>query len=121
VTNEHQLTIVVQPAGTAMTLRLAGELDLASVPILRDCLEGLDGVFGRVVLDLTELTFIDSAGLNLLVITKQRFEPQLRELVLTNPGSAVRRVLEVSGVDQILTLDGACDSTIESSATYGHA
>ena len=39
----------------------------------------------RVVLDLGDLTFLDSAGLNCFVHTHQRFGPELRELLLSQP------------------------------------
>ena len=45
------------------TLQLAGELDMASAPLLSAALEGLP-VEGRLSFDLAELTFLDSSGLN---------------------------------------------------------
>ena len=49
--------------GDDRTLRLAGELDMATVSLLRDALEGLPAG-GSTSLDLAELTFLDSSGLN---------------------------------------------------------
>jgi anti-anti-sigma factor len=45
------------------TLRLAGELDMSTVQILRDALQSIP-TEGKVTLELSELAFLDSSGLN---------------------------------------------------------
>ena len=49
-------------------VRVAGELDLATVPELSNVLEGLERECRRIVLDVSGLTFIDSTGLRLALI-----------------------------------------------------
>ena len=73
--------------------RLIGELDLATVPALKAALEPLAGQ-GPMTLDLTELTFIDSSGLNAIM----QFAPSLNgdgALTLANPSAHVSRLLEI--------------------------
>lgn len=50
-----------------LTLRLTGELDISSTPVLRDRVEKLQGETRRVRLNLSRLEFIDSSGIHLLV------------------------------------------------------
>ena len=94
------ITVRAEPA--ALTLSLTGELDIATAPILESCLAEIDGGVRRVVLDLQDLEFLDSTGLNLFVHTQRRFGPELRELAIANPRPNARMVLEVSGVDQLI-------------------
>ena len=59
----EQLT---DPDGTARVV-VQGELDLAAAPMLRDALDGLRREARSTVLDLRELTFMDSSGLRVLL------------------------------------------------------
>ena len=55
--------------GDYLRLRLSGELDLGSVPVLENRLASLRALKSPVRLDLSHLEFIDSTGLHLLVRT----------------------------------------------------
>jgi len=107
---DQLLTIDVHNEQGAVTLVLSGELDMASAGTLRACLETLDQGARRVVLDLSGVTFIDSSGLGLLARTRERFGPELRELTLRAPSKAVRAVLAISGLDQVIpVVEGGID------------
>lgn len=82
-------------------LRVAGELDLSTAPMLRDELERLVSA-GRtqIVIDVTDLEFIDSSGISVLVRTYRRGG----RLSLQNPRTSVRRPLEISGVHRYIDL-----------------
>ena len=100
------LTIEIRPDGRKVTLVLAGELDLGTADTLRVCLQQLDEGYDELVVDLSGLSFLDSTGLGLLVATRHAIaeREQPGTMVLRNPEGNVRRVLEVSGVDQVLTV-----------------
>jgi anti-anti-sigma factor len=74
--------------------RLVGELDLSSVPTLTDALDELE-TEGAVVLDLRELTFIDSSGIHAIFTQALAREGKL---VLANPSAEVVRTLEIMGI-----------------------
>lgn len=99
---EHPLSITIRPDHASVTLSVAGEIDMATVGTLRACLNDLDGSYSTVVIDLAEVTFMDSSGLGLIAGTAQRFEPEGREIVVTNPCGHVGRLLEVSGLDHVV-------------------
>jgi anti-sigma B factor antagonist len=98
---------VVRPAGASTVLALRGELDLG----VRDELDAAarvafeaDGV-EVVVVDLTAVTFMDSTGLHWLVRVGGVAETSaVRLLVAVDDDQAVRQVLEIAGLDQVLTL-----------------
>ena len=85
-----------------------GELDLATAPELEQrLLERLRSATGQaVVLDLRELTFMDSTGVRTIVAAHQIAKDEEVDLRLVRPasGSAVSRVIEISGIDSALGL-----------------
>ena len=84
----------------ALVVHLTGELDLYNAPVLRETL--LDCVAqspSRLVLDLAEVTFVDSTVLGALVEVRSKLGSRDR-FVLAAPGLETRRALAVSGLDR---------------------
>jgi anti-sigma B factor antagonist len=77
-------------------LRLIGEVDLSTAPYLSDALAELNGD-GDVTLDLSEMTFIDSSGLVVIVAFARSLEGS--KVVLTNASEATRRTLQLTNLD----------------------
>jgi anti-anti-sigma factor len=93
---------VEQPDGS-QELRLIGELDLTTTPILAEALSTLPPQGSQPLLfDLSELTFLDSTGLNLLIRTAQS-HPGGR-LRLRSPMPNVRRVLDLAGLGSLFEI-----------------
>ena len=76
-------------------LRLVGELDLITCGRLEKALR--DAGAGGLTLDLSELKFMDSMGIRVLLAAAKGFTDE-EPLVLWNPGGEVRRALEVAGL-----------------------
>jgi anti-sigma B factor antagonist len=98
---EFNLAVAVND-GSA-TVAITGEVDVFTAPQLRDRLYGViaDGV-NHVVLDLEAMSFIDSTGLGVIVGTLKRLRQQGGDLVLRAPGRSTRKVLDITGLTQIL-------------------
>ena len=94
---------------------IVGEIDLNSADILRDRLNQAGRQYeGRVVvLDLTNMTFIDSTGLGVLVGALRRFRASGGDLRLAGCRAGIARVLTIAGLDRIFesaaTVQDACD------------
>jgi anti-sigma B factor antagonist len=87
------------------TLHLAGELDIASRPLLDAALERLlTEQTEAVALDLSELTFMDSTGLHAVLSAQELCEQHGCELALLRPSSQVHRLFELSGLIDRLQL-----------------
>ncbi|MGH2878053.1 MAG: STAS domain-containing protein [Solirubrobacteraceae bacterium] len=87
----------------AVTVTLRGELDLASVVALQERLTAVEqGAPALIVLDLSELSFIDSSGLRALLLAEERARQGGRELRLTQGSDAVQRVFEMTGTRDLL-------------------
>jgi anti-anti-sigma factor len=91
----------------AVTVRLAGEIDLAAAPRVESAIEeavaGEEGV--DILIDLDAVTFLDSTGLRVLVAAHARCAGEGRRLTLVNPSTAVSRILEITGLGQTLLAD----------------
>lgn len=78
-------------------LRLVGELDMATVKSLRSLLEDHQGSGHAVVIDLSELSFIDSTGLQLLLRAQADARRDGWSMALdANVSDQVARVLELT-------------------------
>jgi anti-anti-sigma factor len=88
-----------------LTVIASGEIDLWSAPEVRQALSGHAGPGGRVLLDLRQVTFMDSSGLGLIVAEHQRARADGFEFgVAVGTSSDVRRILEISGITKVLEL-----------------
>jgi anti-sigma B factor antagonist len=98
-------TITVGRHRETITVALAGELDLASAALLRDHLAGLgQDQPATLVLDLGDLTFLDSSGVALLLAVWRRSQRDGVELLIARVPPPVWRVLELCGVARLLPL-----------------
>ena len=98
--------------GPRMVLAVHGEVDLATAPQLSRAIERADA-FREIWIDLSATSFMDSTGLATLVGAYRSLAGGGRRLTVICPAGPVRRVFELSGVDQHLELlpDGATPAT----------
>jgi anti-sigma B factor antagonist len=96
---------VVEEAG-ATVAHVRGEVDLLTCGLLRDAIEPYLGPAQTVVLDLSEVTFMDSQMLNLLVQARGRLTEDGGSLVLRNPSTAARRLLTTAEMSDLLDEEG---------------
>ena len=88
------------------------EIDLTNVPGLRAALQAAAAAGSpALVVDMTRTRFCDSAGLRVLMDAHKRAVAEGGAVLLAVPAAAVRRVLEITGIDQVIphfaTLDEA--------------
>jgi anti-sigma B factor antagonist len=82
---------------------VSGELDLYTADRVRRGIDEADAVGAdTVVIDLSEISFIDSTALGVLVQESKRLEGRGHSLVLVTNDPRTRRVLEVTGLDRVL-------------------
>jgi anti-sigma B factor antagonist len=93
------LSITRTDNGDAVVLALAGELDVISAPDLAEQLDALAaGACPRVVLELSRLSFVDSAGVSVLVKARHEAEANGRRLILRGATEQVHQVFSVLGL-----------------------
>ena len=95
------LTIKRTAGARSVTLQLQGDLDLATAPELAAALESIPSSYGRLVLDLSKLGFIDSAGGRALVGGKQDLTGHGVKVDLFDVPRQAAKVLQLLGLDRL--------------------
>lgn len=87
------------------TVQVSGEIDMNTSEQLREVLnEAADKDFESVVVDMEDVTFIDSSGIATLVESLQTLNDNDADLILTNLQDKVRSVFEISNLMEVFTI-----------------
>jgi len=99
-------TIVFGQAERATVVTIGGEVDLSNADRLLDDLMTRIGATPWLVLDLTECSYLDSAGLRMIARVDARCRTVGSGLrLVVEPGGSIDRVLAMTHMDQVLTVD----------------
>jgi len=96
-----RLDVWVDDTPARVTIRLAGEIDLATVPQLRQVLDAHARSGQTMVIDLREIDFVDSMGLAALVRARHRAIARGAKLELVAPPESVYKVFTLTRLDQL--------------------
>ncbi len=83
------------------TVRFSGRLDAAQAAAATAALEPLTGT---VTVDLSELDYISSAGLGVLIAQHSRLTPAGGALIIANPSNHVKHLFALARLDKVLTI-----------------
>ena len=83
---------------------LCGEFDLAAVEAVETALKPVEAQFSTVILDLREVSFLDSTGLRAIVSADARAREKGFELKIVRGSEEVQKLLYLAGLDKILPL-----------------
>jgi len=101
------------PQGAQLGIALRGELDLAAVPALRAELDRVvEAGPARLVVDLSQLSFVDASGVAALLAARDQLGRQGGELTTVCPDPHVRRTFALTGTEAALGVaaEAACGS-----------
>jgi anti-sigma B factor antagonist len=109
--DDAYLDVTVTEEAATVTVRLGGDLDLDTVPELRDVLVGrVDRPGNRVVLDLSELAFCDSTALGALVGLRRRLLATGGSLDVVGVCGQVARLFAHTGLAPMFGIDLPADA-----------
>ena len=99
-----ELTLHFAGRGTP-TLTIAGELDLATAENLRSGVRSaIEHTEGDLILDMRNVTYIDSSGLSVVLEARELLERGGRTLIINDPSVPVTAILTICGLaDRIAT------------------
>jgi anti-anti-sigma factor len=94
---------IKQVAPDMVWIAISGEIDLSNVATVeRDLLGAISNYLTEVVVDLGDVTYVDSAGLRVLFTLGTRLAAlQIRFRLVVPPDSPPRRVIELSGIEAV--------------------
>jgi anti-anti-sigma factor len=95
----------------AYVVRVVGELDMATAPTLEERI-GSVGSPSRLVIDLSQCTFLDSAAVRLLMTIARDSDPAETPVALVASDPGILRVLEITAVDDILPVHSTLDEAL---------
>ncbi|MET7683405.1 STAS domain-containing protein [Streptomyces sp. NPDC005423] len=107
------LSITATATEGIRVLTLAGEIDHHTCDRLTQALELSGAARPRIVIDLRQVTFMDSSGLNVLILAYQGVTAADGWLRLAAPTDAVLRLLQLVGVDKLIE----CRPTLQEALT----
>jgi anti-sigma B factor antagonist len=114
------LNLLTSRAGATCMIQLRGELDLANAGTFEAELEkALEDGTGHVIVDMTELTFIDSTGIALLVTALNSDGDGSRLRFVNSRAAAVTKVLEMTGVSARLPFVDAAAGELDGNSGTG--
>ena len=86
-------------------MEVAGEMDMTTAPELSQAIERTPDGTELVVIDLSEVSFLDSSGLNALVQARRALDARgIAMTVVVRPESAIRQVFEITHLTEPLTV-----------------
>jgi len=110
----RNLRIEVANTTSPTTVVLTGEVDLSNARRLREVLLSIaNSGEHRIIIDLGNVTFMDSTGLSALVGARKRFQSLERgEIILRSPAPTVLKVLEMTGLMRVFTVEQSAQGAV---------
>jgi anti-sigma B factor antagonist len=100
----------IRRADGSVVLTIAGELDIATVPVVRERLSAVTDAGARwLVVDLRDVSFMDSTGLAAFIHAKMRLGDEGRLTLVMEPDSYARLIFEVAGLVGVLDVVDTLD------------
>ena len=99
------MTIEKKNVDGRAVIALNGRLDTATAPTLEAPLLGALAENAAVLLDITQIDYLSSAGLRVLMMAQKYAGANGKQLVLTGVCEAVMEVFEMTGFSDILTIE----------------
>ena len=117
----HRLLVDSRPMEDGIAVvRLRGEADLHTAPILREALnEAIEQLPTTLVVDMTGVTFIDSMMLGVLLSATRRARPNGTELRIVVDDPHVRRIFELTLLDHVRQLYPSMDAALAGETASG--
>lgn len=112
---KHDLNVSTGEMGGMPVIRVAGELDLSNVSEVRAVVaEQCERKPPALVFDLSDLSYMDSSGLGVLVGAKRRLAATEGEVLIITQQNSALKALSLSGLDRIIRVFPDADSLLAS-------
>ncbi|MFD4442972.1 STAS domain-containing protein [Nocardia sp. NPDC058519] len=111
ISTTAQVRVETLPAASVVTVE--GEVDMATAPLVQSGVdEALDTGARVLIVDLSQVKFFGSAGLSVLLTAAEKLPESGLRVVAS---AAVRRPIEITGLDKLLTIFDTVEQAMDSS------
>jgi anti-sigma B factor antagonist len=93
------LKIDTEAEGDTLHVTLSGEFDMGAVAVFRTAVEEVPEPWRRAAIDMSDVVFMDSSGLQELLRFSNRARERGLDVVLVRPSVPVMRLLELTGLE----------------------
>jgi anti-sigma B factor antagonist len=98
----------------AVILALSGKLDATTAKTFEDRILGvINGGTQRLVVDLSQLDYVSSSGLRVIILAAKRLQTVGGKIVLCSMKDQVRQVFDLAGFSSMLSIYGSRDEAIK--------
>jgi anti-sigma B factor antagonist len=104
------MQIATTPGSDRYVITVSGEVDLATSPELDTAIiDAIESGAASVVIDLTDVSFMDSSGLGVIVRGLKRCREADKDLDLVITNERVLKVFGITGLDQVIPIHDAIE------------
>lgn len=94
-------------------ISVSGEVDAHTAPALSEALREVTEPGARIVVDLTDVTFLDSTGLGVFVTALKHLRESDGSLALVITSARVKKVFTLTGLDALIPLHETLDQALD--------
>lgn len=98
------MTIEKNISGAELIVKLNGRLDTTTAPILNDDLMNSISGINKLVLDFSQLEYVSSAGLRVLLAAHKEMEKN-GKMIIKNINDTVEEIFDLTGFNEILNIE----------------
>lgn len=102
---ENTLQITKESEGDLLTVHISGDLNIKTSPQLEDELTKSIGGIKKLILDFSNVEYISSAGLRVLLAMEKNMRRQGGSMILRNVNPAVKEIIRLAGFLQVMHIE----------------
>lgn len=107
------MEVTEQNQGSVLVVGLKGRLDAASAGTVQDRIVAvIDGGARQLVLDLSALDYVSSAGLRVLLVAAKKMKPVGGKLCLCGLQPSIKEIFDIAGFTGMFTLAPGLDEAV---------
>lgn len=107
-------SVTTSPSGDRLVVQVTGEVDVSTAPRLRDELsQAIADGHHELVVDLSDVSFLDSTGLGVLVGRLKALRLQEGDMLLVTQQDRILRNFRITGLDKVFRIFATVDEALQ--------
>ena len=102
----------MRQAQDACVVDIRGEIDLSTVPVFKDALSAATEAGSHVIINMTDVTYMDSSGFGTLLSAKKRLRANGGSIHLVGCNDVIARMLHITRLNTIFSLHASEDDAL---------